>query len=118
LWGTLGEDALQCLLALRVEVPNEAHLLAALHLIRGGMHVTLNFDVGIELAYELLTGRAALLAAAPAEYGPDTDYRLFGRRPRRLRTAACRRRDTRLGVELLSARRQLTSTRRRRCAWD
>ncbi len=37
-------------------MPNEAQMLAALHLVLGGTHVTLNFDIGIELAYELLTG--------------------------------------------------------------
>src|SRR5262249_52082475 len=68
LWGTIGDDALRCLLALRLDVPNEAHLLAALHLVQGGTHVTLNFDVGIELGYALLTGRAELPAHAPSEY--------------------------------------------------
>ncbi|HYS35095.1 MAG TPA: SIR2 family protein, partial [Pseudonocardiaceae bacterium] len=68
LWGTIGADALRCLLALRVEVRNEAHLLAALHLALGGTHVSLNFDVGIELAYGLLTGRGTLPATAPDEY--------------------------------------------------
>jgi hypothetical protein len=68
LWGSVGEDALRCLLALRLEVPNAAHLLAAVHLARGGIHATLNFDVGIELAHDLLTGRAELPSGAPPEY--------------------------------------------------
>jgi len=68
LWGTVGEDMLRCPLALRLNMPNEAHLLAALHLARGGMHVTLNFDVGIKLAHNLLTGRAELPPEAPHEY--------------------------------------------------
>jgi hypothetical protein len=68
LWGTVGTDALRCLLALRLDLPNEAHLLCALHLLQGGTHVTLNFDVGIELAHDLLTGRAAVPADAPGEY--------------------------------------------------
>jgi hypothetical protein len=67
-WGTIGDDALGCLLTLTVEVPNEAHMLAAVHLARGGTHVTLNFDVGIEIAYDLLTGRAELPAGAPEEF--------------------------------------------------
>ena len=67
-WGTIGDDALACLLTLSVAVPNEAHMLAAVHLARGGTHVTLNFDVGIELAYDLLTGRAALGDDTPAAF--------------------------------------------------
>lgn len=57
--GAAGPDAADCLLALHVSVPNEAHMLAALHLALSGTHVTLNFDIGIELAYELLTGGVA-----------------------------------------------------------
>jgi len=57
--GAAGTDAADCLLALRLSVPNEAHMLAALHLALGGTHVTVNFDVGIELAYAVLTGEAA-----------------------------------------------------------
>src|SRR4051794_15457555 len=67
LWGILGDDALDCLLCLHVAVPNEAHLLAALHLARGGLHVTVNFDRGIELAGDLLAGRAELPPDAPRE---------------------------------------------------
>ncbi|HET8684811.1 MAG TPA: hypothetical protein VFM54_23505 [Micromonosporaceae bacterium] len=68
LWGVVGPDALQCLLALRLEVPNEAHMLAALHLAHGGLHVTVNFDVGIEMAYDLLMGEAELPAYAPGPF--------------------------------------------------
>ena len=68
LWGTVGPDALDCVLALRLRVPDEAHLLAALHLLAGGTHVTVNFDVGIELAYDLITGRAGLPPDAPQAY--------------------------------------------------
>lgn len=68
LWGTVGQDALRCLLALRLDLPNEAHLLAAVHLARGGTHATLNFDIGIELAYHLLVGQAELPSSAPQEY--------------------------------------------------
>jgi hypothetical protein len=58
--GAAGIEAAGCLFSLRLRVPNEAHMLAALHLALGGSHVTLNFDIGIELAYELLTdGEAA-----------------------------------------------------------
>ena len=66
--GAVGIDAADCLLALHLRLPNEAHLLAALHLVRGGCHVTLNFDIGIELAHELLTGGDAAAAALPDEY--------------------------------------------------
>ncbi|GAA4470832.1 hypothetical protein GCM10023170_088300 [Phytohabitans houttuyneae] len=68
LWGTIGPAALDCIFALHVSVPNEAHMLAALHLLRGGTHVTVNFDIGIELAYDLICGRTDLPAAAPREY--------------------------------------------------
>jgi hypothetical protein len=67
LWGTIGDDALDCLLTLAIAVPNEAQMLAGVHLARGGTHVTLNFDVGVELAYDLLTGSAELPKEAPEE---------------------------------------------------
>jgi hypothetical protein len=57
--GAAGAEAADCLLALQLHVPNEAHLLAGLHLALGGTHVTLNFDVGIELAHEMLIGGQA-----------------------------------------------------------
>jgi hypothetical protein len=44
LWRVVGEDALGCLRCLHVAVPNEAHMLCALHLARGGTHVTVNLD--------------------------------------------------------------------------
>ncbi len=66
LWGTIGDDALGCLMCLRVDVPNEAHMLAAVHLVRGGTHVTVNFDRGIEMASDLLRGELKLPAGAPA----------------------------------------------------
>lgn len=66
--GMVGVRAAECLLSLCLRLPNEAHLLAALHLARGGVHVTLNFDVGIELAYQLLAGGAAAAAGLPADY--------------------------------------------------
>jgi hypothetical protein len=65
--GATGAEAADCLLSLQLRVPNEAHLLAALHLAHGGIHVTLNFDVGIEVAYELLTGRVASPLPKPYE---------------------------------------------------
>jgi hypothetical protein len=51
--------------AMRVELPNEEHLLAAIHLARGGYHVTVNFDDGVELAYGLLAGRRWLSEEFP-----------------------------------------------------
>jgi hypothetical protein len=63
LWGTVGPDALDCIFALRVNVPNEAHMLSTLHLLRRGTHVTVNFDIG-ELAYDLMCGRDDLPADA------------------------------------------------------
>lgn len=65
---TIGEDALGCLFALRLHLPNESHLLAAVHLAHGGLHVTVNLDVGIEVAYDLLTKRRRLPAAEEATY--------------------------------------------------
>ncbi|MGP0100876.1 MAG: hypothetical protein ACLPUT_04540 [Solirubrobacteraceae bacterium] len=46
LWRVLGEEALGCIDCLRVALPNEAHMLCALHLARGGLQVTVNFDRG------------------------------------------------------------------------
>jgi hypothetical protein len=65
--GAAGEEAADCLLALRLRVPNEAHMLAALHLALGGTHVSLNFDIGIELAHELLTS-TEMADALPEPY--------------------------------------------------
>ena len=65
--GAAGAEAADCLLALRLHMPNEAHMLSGLHLALGGTHVTLNFDVGIELAYEMLTGGRSA-GALPDQY--------------------------------------------------
>jgi aminodeoxyfutalosine deaminase len=48
-----------------VVMPNEAHLLAALHLAHGGYHVTVNLDDGIETAHQLLQGVRPLPDGAP-----------------------------------------------------
>lgn len=63
--GGSAADILDCF---RVEVPNEAHLLAAVHATRGTLHVTLNFDDGIERAYALLAGTAELPDSAPSTF--------------------------------------------------
>jgi aminodeoxyfutalosine deaminase len=60
-----GRSAMACL---RVALPNEAHLLAAVHLVLGGVHVTVNFDDGVETAYALLTRRSPLPSSAPLSY--------------------------------------------------
>lgn len=52
----------------RVSVPNETHLLAAVHAARGTLHATLNFDDGVERAYALLAGTAALGGNVPPDY--------------------------------------------------
>ncbi len=66
--GTIGTDATTVLSTLWVEVPNETHMLLAAHLFNGGLHVTLNFDRGIELAYDLLQGAVSLPPKAPVSY--------------------------------------------------
>jgi hypothetical protein len=64
-----GSDSLDALLeCFRVSVPTEAHLVAAVHAVRGSLHVTFNFDDGVEQAYALLAGAADLPSYAPAEY--------------------------------------------------
>lgn len=65
--GAAGVEAADCLLALQLRVPNEAHMLAGLHLALGGTHVSLNFDIGIELAYQLLIDEEAA-EALPEPY--------------------------------------------------
>ncbi len=50
LHGSAGEAALELLECLRVEVPNEAHMLLAAALARGGVHATVNLDDGVEVA--------------------------------------------------------------------
>jgi len=69
LWRIVGHQALECLRCLRVGLPNEAHMLAALHLARGGVHVTVNFDRGIEQAYELMMPGAELPVELHKDYG-------------------------------------------------
>ena len=60
-----GAAALACM---SVRIPNEAQLLAAVHLALGGIHVTMNFDDGIERAFALLAGDLELPAiATPAQ---------------------------------------------------
>jgi hypothetical protein len=59
------EDLLRCF---HVTVPNEGHLLAAVHAVRGTLHVTMNFDDGIETAYALLGGTAQLPPTTPGEF--------------------------------------------------
>lgn len=64
-----GGDSIAALLeCFRVSVPTEAHLVAAVHGVRGALHLTLNFDDGVEQAYALLAGVADLPPYAPAEY--------------------------------------------------
>jgi hypothetical protein len=64
-----GGDSVGALLeCFRVPVPTEAHLLSAVHGVRGTLHVTLNFDDGVEQAYALLAGTADLPQYAPTEY--------------------------------------------------
>ncbi|HEV3001760.1 MAG TPA: SIR2 family protein [Solirubrobacteraceae bacterium] len=64
---TAGPSALDVLRCLRVEVPNEAHMLAAWCLAHGALHATVNFDRGVERAYALLRG-SPLAAEVPGEY--------------------------------------------------
>ena len=54
--------------AMSVRIPSEAHLLAALHLARGGLHLTVNFDDGVERAYALLSGSAQLPTDAASRF--------------------------------------------------
>lgn len=61
---TIGAAALDVLALLDITVPNESHMLAAFALAHGGTHVTVNLDEGVELAYRLLTGSAALPSTA------------------------------------------------------
>ena len=57
----------------RVTVPNEAHLLAAVHAARGSFVLTTNFDDGIETAYALIEGRIQLPLDAPEMYRAALD---------------------------------------------
>ncbi len=65
LHGTMGDEALTVLAAMRVDIPNEGHMLAAALLAHGGIHVTLNFDEGIERAYELLSHTSGAMDVPP-----------------------------------------------------
>ncbi len=68
-----GSSALR---TMTVAIPNECHLLAAIHLAGGGLHLTMNFDDGIERAYALLSGNAELPAAAkPSFHQALADWR-------------------------------------------
>jgi hypothetical protein len=69
LWRVTGSDALECLRCLLVAVPNHAHILAALHLARGGAHATVNLDRGIEVAFGLIAGTSEVPDGWSAEYG-------------------------------------------------
>jgi hypothetical protein len=67
--GCLDEGSLAAFLGcFRVTVPTEAHLLAAAHTARGTLHVTLNFDDGVERAYALLAGEIQLPGTVPAAH--------------------------------------------------
>ncbi len=91
---TVGRAAIDALAALHIELPNEAHMLAALALAQGGYHITVNFDEGIERAYALLTGQAALPAHTPAALTgalPDWQQAMPPSAPRTLRVVATRR---------------------------
>jgi hypothetical protein len=59
------EDLLRCF---GVEIPTEAHMLAAVHTARGALHLTLNFDDGVERAYALLRGDEGLTPSVPDAY--------------------------------------------------
>ena len=66
--GTIGHDAIDVLGTLSIGIPNEAHMLCAALLAQGGLHVTLNFDQGIERAYRLLSGNVELPEDSPVVY--------------------------------------------------
>jgi hypothetical protein len=88
--------------AMRVDVPNEEHLLAAIHLARGGYHVTVNFDDGVEVAYALLAGERALLgASAETERLLQAWRRQFPSSPRPLQVVS---RPAELGARHMQAR--------------
>lgn len=69
LWRITGSDALDCLHCLAVAVPNRAHMLAAVHLARGGTQATVNLDRGVEMAYELIAGRTDIPSGWARDYG-------------------------------------------------
>lgn len=59
------DDLMRCF---RVLVPSEAHMLAAVHTVWGALHVTLNFDDGVEKAYALLSGQEQLPPTTPGAF--------------------------------------------------
>jgi hypothetical protein len=68
LHGAAGETALNVLDVLRVEVPNEAHMLCAGVLAMGGTLATVNLDNGVELGYALLRGELSLPKHAQSKF--------------------------------------------------
>lgn len=74
--GTVGPEAMNALKTLDIAIPNEAHMLTALAVAHGGSHITVNFDEGLERAYRLLAGLAALpLDASPALHSALPSWR-------------------------------------------
>jgi hypothetical protein len=66
--GMVGGHVLDVFKTLVVDLPNENHLLLAMHLAQGGLQITLNFDEGIELAYGMLAGTLDVPEWAPAGF--------------------------------------------------
>lgn len=73
LWRVTGSDALESLRCLEINVPNEAHMLAALHVALGGIHATVNLDRGVEVAYGLLAGAIEIPNSWRADYAEALD---------------------------------------------
>ena len=71
--GTIGSIALEVLSTLLVDLPNEEHLLLALHHAAGGTQVTVNLDEGVEYAYGLLSGTRDLPPGIETEYADEID---------------------------------------------
>lgn len=89
LWRVIGDEALNCLHCLQIPLPNEAHMLCALHVARGGVVATLNFDRGIEMAYDLIAGLSHLPSSLQRIYGPSlTRWRTSAGTVSALRTVA------------------------------
>jgi hypothetical protein len=68
LWRIIGERAMESLRCLAIDVPNESHMYCALHLARGGVHVTVNLDRGVEAAYQLLRQGARAANDGPVRF--------------------------------------------------
>ena len=66
--GCVGDIAFDVLKTLTLTIPNESHFLLALHILRGGLSITLNFDEGIEIAANLLAGLQELPNGTPAPF--------------------------------------------------